>query len=63
METVLLFACILVAVALAGDNLLGVLCICAACQFLCVVVWVIATSTPRGDYQEGWKSNRPLKNL
>ena len=43
METVLLFACVLIAVALAGNNLLGLLFAFAACQFVCSVAWFAAT--------------------
>ena len=44
METVLLFACLLVAVALAGDSLLGLLVVFAACQLLCCIAWFARTS-------------------
>jgi len=47
METVLLFACVLVAVALAGSNLLGFVFAFAACHFVCSLVWVVATSRPK----------------
>ena len=46
METVLLFACLLVAIALAGDSLMGMLVIFAACQFVCCIAWFARTSSP-----------------
>jgi hypothetical protein len=50
METVLLFACVLVAVALSGANLLGVMFAFAACQFVCSLAWLAATSRLRFGY-------------
>jgi hypothetical protein len=47
METVLVFACVLIAVALAGSNPLGVLFALAACQFVCSLVWFVAGSRPK----------------
>jgi hypothetical protein len=44
MEIVLLFAGLLVAVALGGNNLLGFLFAFAACQFVCSAVWFVASS-------------------
>jgi hypothetical protein len=44
MEAVLLFAGVLVAVALGGNNLLGFLFAFAACQFVCSAAWFAATS-------------------
>lgn len=44
METVLLFACVLIAVILGGNNLVGSLFAFAACQFVCSLVWFVATS-------------------
>ncbi len=46
METVLLFACLLVAIALAGDSLMGVLVVFAACQLVCCIVWFSHRSGP-----------------
>jgi hypothetical protein len=47
METVLLFACVLVAVALSGANPLGFLVALAACQFVCCLAWFVGTSRLR----------------
>jgi hypothetical protein len=47
METVLLFACVLVAVALAGTNPLGFLFAFAVCQFVCALAWFTANSRPK----------------
>jgi hypothetical protein len=47
METVLLFACVLVAVALSGTNPLGFLVAFAACQFVCSLAWFVGTSRLR----------------
>ena len=44
METILMFACILVAVALAGDSLLGMLVVFAAFQLACSLTWFLVTS-------------------
>jgi hypothetical protein len=54
MEIVLLFACILVAVALAGDSLLGLLIVCAACQLACVLGWVFIGSAPWRASRRSW---------
>lgn len=50
METILLFACLLVAVALAGSNPLGALLAFAALQFVGSLVWFVATARPRYGY-------------
>lgn len=47
MEIVLLFACVLVAAALAGSNLLGFLLAFAVCQFVCSLVWFAVASRPK----------------
>lgn len=44
MEMIVLFACIVVSVALAGDNLLGTVFVLAACQFLGALVWTLGTA-------------------
>ena len=44
MEMIVLFACIVVAVALAGENLLGLLVAFAACQFLGALAWTLGTA-------------------
>ncbi len=44
MEVVLLFACLLVAIALAGDSVMGLLVVFAACQLACCLVWFARTS-------------------
>ncbi|NQU24069.1 MAG: hypothetical protein HQ567_22530 [Candidatus Nealsonbacteria bacterium] len=46
METLLLFACLLVAIALAGDSLMGILVVFAACQLVCCIAWFVRTSGP-----------------
>jgi len=49
MELVLLFACILVSVALAGESLLGFLCAFAACQFVGLMTWIVASGLKHGS--------------
>ncbi len=50
METVLLFACVLIAVVLGGSNVLGFLLALAACQFVGSLVWFIVSCRPKHGY-------------
>jgi len=47
MEIVLLLAGLMVAVALAGNNLMGCLCVFALFQFAATIVYVLAQSAVR----------------